>query len=375
MPAEIISSMLGIEESDLKILAGGVVSAVVLYEEKGGDGKITSSLVAKHTAKAAGEISGPFFQRDKERLLEPAPATQALDLHILVRLDRSGRCLVPKVLGFSRKKNVTFMEDFNKLGFKMMQNQLVEGTIEADFGSLIGKELAILVSEMKKLSENDQMEGEFAKPITPVENPSHQIEERTEELRVTLGYDAEFRERIQSIIKNLHGDGKTPAATDTHLKNMATDGKRVMFYDFGRTIYADSDFTLPNFAAHIGLGILVGSLTKEVGIDFLKKLVASYSEQTEIETGTKEIDEPKFVEYFLSEILHRGKARWIDPNIFKPAEPYSAEQIKDSVSIALEYMVKEILRKDRQTFRISDLNDCLVKYRELIESGKFVLDS
>lgn len=352
------------QASQITMLAGGVVSTVCQAVL---DPDTQQPVVVKctHLIDVEDSPEGMFFQRDFDRLLMPAPDTHLVDLELLLWLQQHSQLLVPEVLSYDRDNRVTVMRDFRLQGFTLLQDLVVAGAVSPTMGVAIGRDLARLVAELRQLS--------LEQSLVPAEKAVEQLEERSDELRTTLGYDPEFNIRVESILSNFLHTGAMLVATDTHPKNMAIAGDQVMFFDFGRTIFADPRFTLPNFCAHLGLAWLGGCLSPTIASETLRQTIEQYQVEAQ-RMGSPDLDEAVFVEYFLMELLHRGKgARWIDQRYFQPVgERLTAVQVKDSVGLAVEVLGKRLLRLERESLSISDLFDQLEQERSAIEAGRFV---
>ncbi len=338
-----------IDLESVQPLSGGVVSLILsvgLQEAlPGGE----DSLVVKHTFA---EINpAPVHgHTDNTSLLEPARDTHHLDFEFLEALQKDNDLLVPTVQYYNKSQAVTVMTDFRSQGFTLMQELLVHGNLTGKSAKEVGRSLAKLTIKMRSLS----------KKLKAVEDSTAQARERLEEL---YGFLRSNLDLYRSIEKRFIS-GTTLVPTDTHPKNIALSKKqdKAMLFDFGRSIVADEQFVSPNFAAHIGLGLLGGCFADQaVGREYLKKFVKSFQKHFD-----KKVDELSFVQYFTAELLHRGlSGRWLDPKIFTNSSLQEVERAVHDIAI-------EVFRpEDGSVETIDGLFTLLFDTAKQVQAGKY----
>lgn len=316
-------------------LGGGVISVVA-----GGEIILPTAVAIKHTMDTI--PMGPIFSPiDARNILYKAPYTQDVDAKILMNLEDNEEINVPNVLRYYQEERITVMNDFTQEGYTLLQDKIVNNEeIHPDAYKNLGRTMAALRAEMPNM-------GDY---VEEVENPVAQIEERTEELRVSL-YDGrmEFYNWIWANL--LDPDNAEFTWTDGHPKNIAFDenGDNIVF-DFGRTINCDPDYVVPNFVAHIYLSILGGSIDKETGMQIIEDVESGYEERLREEEGMESysLDEQKYAWYTTAEIAHRGKTlRWLDPKL---VETVGGERAKAAVDHVIDLVFntdEPIVSKER----------------------------
>ena len=332
-------------------LAGGVVSLILATKNVTPDHP-HSQLVIKHTLDQIEMTSGPFAGRDQDTLLTIAPQTHALDLKVLDLLQNSSQVTVPTLLWGDPQKRVTLMRDFRSDGYTLLQELLVTGQLDQKVAFSVGKTLATLVTAFKEMSV--QLEA--------VETTELQAEERLDELLTFLRPNISLFREIKAHFSQ--GDHLIP--TDGHPKNIAVNSENeCMVFDFGRSIVADPQFVAPNFAAHIGLGVVGNCFEKvEEGIQFIQDFIDSYHQQSEPDY---QIEEKWFVYYFTAELLHRGlSGRWIDQRIF-------AKSSLQEVERAIHDFCIEVFRPEsgEPIITIEPLLNLLAEIASKVQQGQY----
>lgn len=355
---QLIISLLNDADLDIKLnldkldpIAGGVVS-LILSTSNLDSSHQDQQIVIKHTLENIIMENGPFGGRDQDTLLTIAPKTHQLDFQILSLLQNSQKVTVPKVLWGDPSKRTTIMRDFRADGYILLQDLLVTDKLKAESAKQIGKILANLVIEFKRISSK----------VTQIENPVLQAEERLDELLTFLRPEIQLFREIQH--KFLSGNHLIP--TDGHPKNTAINQKGdAMVFDFGRSIMADPQYVAPNFAAHIGLAVIGGCFSEiDEGMMYLKNFIQAYDNHAE--TGYK-IDELWFVRYFTAELLHRGlSGRWIDARIFANSSLQEVERAIHDICI-------EVFRPEEgeKIEKIKNLFNLLAEIANNIKLGKY----
>lgn len=277
-------------------VSGGVVSAVVDGEFRDQTtGKVWPAVLKCTTAEV---VEAPHFSHADAALIEHAPATHALDIALLERLQGNPDVQVPSVLWADPDQRATIMVDFRAEGYTLMADLLVNGNLPLSSASVLGHALGRLHHQLDRFSD-----------VQPVENAQVQMRERLEETHVLLrGSLAEYSAIEQHVLSG----GSALTWTDGHPKNIAvyTDQQgsvKVMLFDFGRLLRGvNRQYPAPNFAAHVGVAMLSGVLPYEFGVHYIEDFVTAYSREIPVA-------EEWFVKYFAAEMVHRGLAgRWID---------------------------------------------------------------
>jgi hypothetical protein len=262
----------------------------------------------KHTKKEIA-LNDKFSPLESRNLLRHAAPSQHVDAQILKALQNHPVIAVPEVVAYFEKERVTIMRDFNEDGYTLFQDSIVAGKkLRRHIFMQIGAILAHLRQEMENM---DHIEG--------VEDRELQIEERTDELRVSL-----YNGRMGFYNKMWHEllDEKKSSFTwtDGHPKNMAVnDSGDVIIFDFGRSIQCDPEYPVANFLGQIYLFGLTGSVSPRDAIAFSEMLIQSYGKTySALKLEKKGLNERNLVWYLTAELAHRGKTmRWIDPKLVK----------------------------------------------------------
>lgn len=310
------------------LLSGGVVSVVGKgHFHKGGE---RVPVAIKHTKKEIA-LSDKFSPLESRNLLKNAASSQHVDAQILIHLQNNPHVRVPEVVAYFEKERVTIMRDFGQDGYTLFQDVIIAGNkLQPHTFAHIGKLLAHLRHEMGQM-----------KHIRSVEDRELQIEERTDELRVSL-YNG--RMGFYNTIWHTLLDKKrsTLTWTDGHPKNVAVNAQgEVMFFDFGRSIRCDPEYPVANFIGQTLLFGLSGSLKAETALAHASRVIRTYEDTLTQTQGERYfLHERNLVSYLAAEIAHRGKTmRWIDPNLVK------IDEIR--AKLAVDHLIDQVFDKKR----------------------------
>jgi len=310
------------------LLSGGVVSVVGKgYFIKAGK---RIPVAIKHTKQEIA-LNDKFSPLESRNILKYAASTQHVDAHILTHLQNNPHVPVPKVISYHEKERITILRDFGEDGYTLFQDAIIAGSeLQSHTFVQIGKILAHLRAEMEQM-----------KHIEGVENRELQIEERTDELRVSLYNDRMgFYNKIWAALL----DEKQSAFTwtDGHPKNMGINSQGdVVIFDFGRSIWCDPEYPVANFLGQIYLFGLTGSILPAMVVRCAEALLDAFRKTyTELSDNPKGLNEQHLVWYLTAEIAHRGKTmRWIDPKLVKISET--------RVKLAVDHFIDHVFDKQR----------------------------
>ena len=307
------------------LLSGGVVSVV-------GKGHFVKDgeripVAIKHTKKEIA-LNEKFSPLESRNILRYAASTQHVDAQILTHLQSNPHIQVPEVISYYEKERVTVLRDFGADGYTLFQDAIVAGNaLQPHTFVQIGVMLANLRKEMVAM-----------KHIEGVENRELQIEERTDELRVSL-YNGRmgFYNKIWYTL--LDEKKSTFTWTDGHPKNMAINKKGdVAIFDFGRSIWCDPEYPVANFLGQMYLFSLTGSVKPQDAIALSESLIQSYRKTYSALTSDENtLHERNLVWYLTAELAHRGKTmRWIDPKLVKLDETRVKSAVDHLVDIVFD---------------------------------------
>lgn len=258
-------------------LKGGVVSKV--YEARLADG---GPVVIKYSGD---------WEDDNPTMVRVSRAGHNVDAQLLDFLSAQSRLRVPKVFHHFEDIPLTIMEDLRTSGFMLLSTKLCEGNLPLNCARTVGTDIA-------------QMQQTFARhpEFTANESAWQSFYERGFELRLAYPNDPhwynELEHRFTSVNLQL-------TAVDTHPKNMFVDAEGALAWiDFGRSVWADRDFALPNCLAHIAVYGLAGLFDRSAAARFISDAVAEYRKILPVEDEV-------FCKYFACEILHRWAGKWI----------------------------------------------------------------
>lgn len=254
-------------------LKGGVVSQVYegIYEGK--------KVVVKHT-----EDLIPFDPTE----IFISKKGHNIDTQILKFLE--GKVNVPKVVVTLPDITTTIMEDVREKGFVLQSESIINNELLLDSAGKIGNTIANIALVMRDYK------------IDNVETAEESIYERGLELR--LAYP-NTQEQYIELEKEFLSNNQYICCPDIHPKNVfVNDQGESFFIDFGRSVYADQRFMLPNYLAHIVIYTLAGYLNYDIAIEFLNNAVMGYRQLSII-------DENIFCKYLGMEVLHRSNGKWI----------------------------------------------------------------
>ena len=272
---EIVLRQKGLNITLGEVLKGGTVSQV--YEAK----LDNKSVVVKHT-----EDLKPFdpteFAINKEG--------HNVDTKILELL-KDSKVKVPKVKYHFRDITTTIMEDLRIEGFELLINQILNKKLLLVSAKNVGGALASLSKEMKKF-----------KKFTTNESTEQSIYERGLELRLVYPNSQEQYLELESTFISQNKHCVWP---DGHPKNIfVTKEGNVAFIDFGRSIWGDQSFVLPNFLAHIVIYSLAGFIASDTVKQYIKDCIRSYKKY-------EMVDEDLLCRYLAMEVIHRMAGKWL----------------------------------------------------------------
>lgn len=289
------------------LLSGGVVSVV-------GKGffikdSLRIPVAIKHT-KSDIALNDKFSPLESRNILKYAASSQQVDAQILTHLQHHAQIKVPEVVAYFERERVTILRDFTHDGYELFQDVIVRGLTASDVSlfATIGTTLAYLRFEMAHMHH-----------VKGVENKELQIEERTDELRVSL-YDGRMHYYNQIHAQLLDRARSTFTWTDGHPKNMAVNkAGNIIMFDFGRSIPCDPEYPVANFLGQIYLFGLTGSISPKDVVRFTETLLDAYRKTyTQLASTPTNLHEQNLVWYISAELAHRGKTmRWIDPKLVK----------------------------------------------------------
>lgn len=257
-------------------LKGGTVSQVYEAELEG------KRVVVKHT-----EDLNPFDPTE----IFICKEGHNVDTKILQFLYDKKIVKVPQVYFHFPDITTTIMEDVRASGYKLQFEQLVEGKLDQKSATAIGESIANLVNGIKDLE------------LTSVnETAEESIYERGLELRLSY---PNTQEEYHYLENEFTGNCKYITCPDVHPKNVFTDpAGNTAFIDFGRSVYGDQRFILPNYLSHIAIYALCGYYRGNEAIKYIENAIGAYRSSLEIE-------EKFFCQYLGMEILHRVSGKWL----------------------------------------------------------------
>lgn len=309
------------------LLSGGVVSVV-------GKGFFIKNnrripVAIKHT-KSDIALNDKFSPLESRNILKYAASSQQVDAQILTHLQHHAHIKVPEVVAYFERERVTILRDFTHDGYELFQDVIVRGLTASDvsFFATIGTTLAYLRFEMARMHH-----------VKGVENKELQIEERTDELRVSL-YDGRMRYYNQIHAQLLDRARSTFTWTDGHPKNMAVNkAGNVIMFDFGRSIPCDPEYPVANFLGQIYLFGLTGSIPPKEVVRFTETLLDAYRKAyAQLASTPTNLHKQNLVWYISAELAHRGKTmRWIDPKLVKIDETRA--------KLAVDHLVDHVFDK------------------------------
>lgn len=213
------------------------------------------------------------------------------DTKILKILSKSKNIRVPKILYFFPEITTTVMEDLREKGLSLLSDIILSKKLPLNSAEKIGRSLANLAVESRNW-----------KIFTTNESAHQSIYERGLELR--LAYP-NTQEQYLYLEKEFIENKRYLMWPDGHPKNMFVNNSgEVIFIDFGRSVWADQRYMLPNFLSHIAIYSLVGYYSQREAINFIDNTIRSYK-------TIDNINEAIFCQYFGMEILHRATGKWL----------------------------------------------------------------
>lgn len=267
----------GVELAIEGSLKGGVVSQVYSARDPAGH-----RLVVKHTTDWVDE---------DPTMITVSRQGQNVDARVLDYLANESKVRVPRVLHHFADVPVTVMEDLRASSFRLLSESLLEGNLPLESAAGVGRDIALMhlsLGRCRKFATNESAWESYY--------------ERGLELRLAYPNDRRWYSTLEHRFTT---SNQQLIAVDTHPKNMFVDPwGNLAWIDFGRSVWADRDFALPNCLAHIALYCLTGRIDGRVGATYISDAVASYRQFLPIEDAV-------FCTYFAGEILHRWAGKWI----------------------------------------------------------------
>jgi len=328
------------------LLSGGVVSVVGkgTYHQDG----VSTPVAIKHT-KSDIALNDKFSPLESRNILKFAASSQQVDAQILTHFQHHAHIKVPEVVAYFERERVTILRDFTYDGYELFQDVIVRGLTASDVSlfATIGTTLAYLRSEMAHMHH-----------VKGVENKELQIEERTDELRVSL-YDGRMRYYNQVHSQLLDRARSTFTWTDGHPKNMAVNkAGNVIMFDFGRSIPCDPEYPVANFLGQIYLFGLTGSVAPKEVVRFTETLLDAYRKTyTQLASTPTNLHEQNLVWYISAELAHRGKTmRWIDPKLVKIDETRA--------KLAVDHFIDHVFNKLHPITTLIDFEHAFLQIAE-----------
>jgi len=257
-------------------LKGGTVSQV--YEGILNDEKV----VIKHT-----EDLTPFDPTE----IFISKRGHNVDSKILKLLQNLTYIKVPIIIKHFPEITTTIMENVTEKGYELQSFQLLKGNLNQKSAENIGRSLANLVKESRKW-----------KKIATNEKGIQSIYERGLELR--LAYPNSQEDYLE-LEKEFINNDRFITFPDAHPKNIFINKQgEAILIDFGRSVYGDQRFILPNYLSHIAIYSMCGYYSRKEAVKYINNCINSYQK-------LEKIDEEIFCKYFSLEILHRMSGKWL----------------------------------------------------------------
>lgn len=213
------------------------------------------------------------------------------DIKVLELFSQSLKIKVPKVHLKIPEVNTVIMEDLREDGYVLLNDLILGKKLDINSSGKIGEALANLIKESRNFEEFETNES-----------AEQSIYERGLELR--LAYPNSQKEYLY-LEKEFVGNNKYFCWPDNHPKNIfVKENGDCSFIDFGRSVWADQRYMLPNFLAHIVIYSLAGYIPKGLAENYVRECVDSYKK-------IEPIDEDIFCQYLAMEVLHRANGKWI----------------------------------------------------------------
>lgn len=259
-------------------LKGGTVSQVFSARESG------RPVVIKYTTDCYDADPTVLFLSSTEH---------AIDTRMLSYLADKEGVRIPKVYyDFTDELPLTVMEDLRSSRFTLLQDHLNEGKLPLGAAVKAGHAIANLLVTLK----------DYPEFITP-ESAWQCYYERGFEVRQAYPNDQKTYVALEHRFTTAN---QQLIAVDTHPKNsfVHAQSNEIAWIDFGRSVWGDRDFVLPNFLAHIAIYALVGSISKNSAASFIQDAVVAYRKVLPIEDEV-------FNTYLAAEVMHRWAGKWI----------------------------------------------------------------
>lgn len=286
------------KEETTKILQQLGMRIRVGDELKGG---IVSKVYAGTYNDTAVVIKRTFNVRPSDpTVFETTPDIQFTDNKILHYLASHKDVRVPNIIASFTDIPVTVMEDLRASGFLLYSHELIDGNLHIEHAKHVGRDIGNI---QKNLSKHKP----FYTPLSAAQN----YYARGLELRLAYPNAQHWYNKLENRFVN---DNKQLTAVDTHPKNMFVNPSTgaCAWIDFGGSTWADRDFALPNFLAHVATYAIAGYVDRHSAADYIEQAVTAYRE-------VLDIDDEIFMTYFAAEIVHRWAGKWLE-GIDTPAQ-------------------------------------------------------
>lgn len=260
-------------------------------ELKGG---VVSKVYAASYNKEPAVVKATFAtQPNDPTVFETTTDIHFADNRLLDYLASCKNIRVPHILMSFQDMPITIMEDLRSSGFLLYSDELLAGKLHMESATRVGKDIATI---QKNLSRHVQ----FCTPLSALQN----FYARGLELRLAYPNSQDWYKAIEKRFSTAHTQ---LIAVDTHPKNMFVNptDESCAWIDFGGSTWADRDFALPNFLAHIAVYAIADYVNKQEAVSYIEQAIASYREILDIKDDI-------FMTYFASEILHRWAGKWIE---------------------------------------------------------------
>jgi len=213
------------------------------------------------------------------------------DSQVLKLLQNSKNIKVPKIIKSFPEICCVLMEDLGENNFILLNDLILSRKLTLNSASEIGRSLAYLVKESRNF-----------KQFKTNESAEQSIYERGLELR--LAYPNSQKQYI-FLENEFTKNNQYFCWPDNHPKNIfVKENGDCAFIDFGRSVWADQRYMLPNFLAHIVICTLIGYINFDLAKKYINNCIVSYKK-------IEPIDENIFCQYLAMEVLHRANGKWI----------------------------------------------------------------
>lgn len=256
-------------------LKGGTISQVYETEFEG------KAVVVKHTSDLAPFDPTEFFISKEGHNVDTK----------VLRLLANSSIRVPKVVRHFPDIATTIMEDVRASGFELLGSMMIEGKLPQNSAAKVGKAIAELAIESRKWEDFETNES-----------AEQSIYERGFELREMY---PNSQSQYLELERAFTADKKSWMWPDGHPKNVfVNEDGDPLFIDFGRSVFGDQRYMLPNFLAHIAIYSIAGYYATDLAVEYIQAAIKGYRE-------IEEIKEALFCKYFGMEVLHRAFGKYM----------------------------------------------------------------